>query len=98
MRGPLDPPEEDLRREVVAADLQRREEMDDLKWLMAHAQGRRIVTRLFDRTGIRRTSFNANGSTMAFNEGRRDIGLWIEREVFDAAPEAYLRLLKECIT
>ena len=77
------------------AQLDRRQQVDDLKWLMAHPQGRRIVTRIFERTGIRRTPFHTNGSTMAFNAGAQNVGLWLEAEVLEAAFDAYMKLLKE---
>lgn len=80
---------------LAKAKIQRQQEVEDLKWLMAHAQGRRIVTRLFEFTGIRRTSFHTNGSMFALNEGKKQAGLWLEAEVLDAAPDAYLKLLKE---
>ncbi len=78
-----------------ALRLARLQQIDDLKWLMAHPQGRRIVTRLFDRTGIRRTPFNTNGSTMAFNAGAQNVGLWLEAEITEASFEGYVKLLKE---
>lgn len=84
------------REEQLSADeLRRKQQADDVKWLMAHPQGRRIVTRIFDKTGIRRTPFNTNGSTMAFNAGAQNVGLWIEGEVLTHAPERYMQLLKE---
>lgn len=73
----------------------RRKELEDLKWLMAHPQGRRIAARILDQAGVNRSSFNHSGSLMAFNEGRRDIGLWFTGEVLEAAPEGYFKLLKE---
>lgn len=86
-------------REAAAAEqkaeFKRKQQVDDIKWLMAHAQGRRIMARLFDKTGIRRTPFNTSGSVMSFNAGMQNVGLWLEAEVLDAAPEAYLRLLKD---
>lgn len=80
---------------AAKAALARKQQVDDLVWLMAHAQGRRIVTRLFEKTGIRRTPFNTNGSTMAFNAGAQNVGLWLEAEVLDASPDAYFKLLRE---
>ena len=77
------------------ANLQRQQQVEDLKWLMGHAQGRRIVTRLFEKTGIRRTPFHTSGSQMSFNAGAQNVGLWLEAEVLDASPEAYFKLLKE---
>lgn len=81
--------------EQEAAQLARQQQVDDLKWLMAHPQGRRIVARIFDRTGIRRTPFSTNGSTMAFNAGAQNVGLWLEAEVVETAPDGYMRMLKE---
>ena len=42
-----------------------------------------------------RTSFNASGSVMAFNEGQRNIGLMLQAEVLEASPEAYMTMLNE---
>lgn len=78
-----------------AARLAKLQQTDDLKWLMAHPQGRRIVTRIFERTGIRRTPFNTNGSTMAFNAGGQNVGLWLEAEILEASFDGYMKLLKE---
>lgn len=81
--------------EQTAATRERLQQVEDLKWLMAHPQGRRIVTRLFERTGIRRTPFNTNGSTMAFNAGAQNVGLWFEAEILEASFDGYMKLLKE---
>ncbi len=81
--------------EQAAATRERLQQIDDLKWLMAHPQGRRIVTRIFERTGIRRTPFNTNGSTMAFNAGAQNVGLWLEGEILETSFDGYMKLLKE---
>jgi hypothetical protein len=73
----------------------RKEQEDDLKWLMAHPSGRRIVARLLEETGVHRTSFHSSGSTMAFNEGRKHIGYFLTGELLEIAPDAYLKMLKE---
>ena len=97
MRDPTDihDQERDAEAEQALARERRRREVEDLKWLMAHPQGRRIVTRLLDAAGVSRSSYSHSGSLMAFNEGRRDIGLFITAEVLEAAPEGYFKLLKE---
>ena len=87
--------ETDAHTDQERAKAARRQQIEDIRWLMTHAQGRRIVTRIFERTGYRRTPFNTNGSTMAFNAGTANVGLWLEAEVLDASPEHYLRLLRE---
>ncbi len=73
----------------------RRLEVGDLKWLMANAQGRRVVWRLLQRAGVYTSSFSHSGSVMAFNEGRRDMGLWLLAEVSDASPSGLLKLITE---
>jgi 3-oxoacyl-[acyl-carrier-protein] synthase III len=86
---------DEVASEQDATRLARLQQIDDLKWLMAHPQGRRIVTRLFERTGIRRTPFNTNGSTMAFNAGAQNVGLWLEAEILETSFDGYMKLLKE---
>lgn len=73
----------------------RRKEVEDVKWLMAHKAGRRFMWRLLDRAGVYRTSFNNSGSVTAFNEGQRNIGLFLVAEIQDIAPEQYLAMIKE---
>ncbi len=80
--------------ELVAREL-RRKEQEDVKWLMAHPQGRRLVSRLLEEAGVNRTSFNHSGSLMAFNEGKRHLGLFLTAEILQAAPDGYFKLLKE---
>jgi hypothetical protein len=97
MRDPTDlqSQERDAKAEEVVARELRRKEVEDIKWLMAHPQGRRIVCRLLEEAGVNRTSFNHSGSLMAFNEGKRHLGLFLTAEVLQAAPEGYFKLLKE---
>jgi hypothetical protein len=96
MRDPIEPVDE---HEEVAEKarhaLKRKQQVEDFKWLMAHAQGRRIVSRLLEESGVHRTSFNHSGSVMAFNEGKRHLGLYLMAEILEIAPESYVKLLKE---
>jgi len=51
-----------LERETEADEAKarenRRKELDDLRWLLGHPQGRRVLTRLLEVTGLYRSSFN----------------------------------------
>lgn len=97
MRDSLDLPGQEA-DEAKAAELQRfrrQQQIDDIKWLMGHPQGRRFATRLLEETGLRRTSFNTSGSVMAMNEGRKQLGYFLEGELLEIAPEGYLKLLME---
>ena len=96
MRDPIEPVDEREETQAQAkAALKRKQQVEDFKWLVAHAQGRRIVSRLLEESGVHRTSFNHSGSVMAFNEGKRHIGLFLMAEILEIAPESYMRLLKE---
>lgn len=96
MRDPIEPVDEhEESAEKARHALKRKQQVEDFKWLMAHAQGRRIVSRLLEESGVHRTSFNHSGSVMAFNEGKRHLGLYLMAEILEIAPESYVKLLKE---
>ncbi len=97
MRGytdPIEPTEQD-EAELAKAARRAQREVEDLKWLMADARGRRFMARMLDRTGTMRSSFHTSGSVMSFNEGRRDIGLFLTAEMLEHTPKAYSQLLNE---
>lgn len=79
----------------AAALIEQQQRTDDLLWLMTHVQGRRIVARILDKTGIRRTPFHTSGSVMSFNAGAQNIGLWLEGEIMETSFDGYVEMLKE---
>lgn len=87
--------ERDAEADEAKARESRRREVDDLRWLLANPQGRRIASRMLAETGVFRSSFNHSGSVMAFSEGRRQIGLWLTAELMEASPEGYFKVLKQ---
>ena len=87
--------ERDAEAEEAVARERRRKELEDLRWLLGHPQGRRIVTRLLDEAGVYRSSFNHSGSVMAFNEGKRHMGLFLTAELIEASPDGFMKVLKE---
>lgn len=80
--------------EESKAKLVQDQQADDLRWLMAHAQGRRIMARLLALSGTERGSFTGNSTTF-FNEGQRSVGLVFENEVKAIAFDHYIAMLKE---
>lgn len=87
--------EREAEGDELGARENRRKELDDLRWLLGHPQGRRIVSRLLDEAGVFRSSFNHSGSVMAFAEGRRHMGLFLTGELLEASADGYLKVLKE---
>ena len=81
-----------------SVEKQRREEQvwqSDLKWLMADRRGRRIVSRLLDRAGLHRSSFDTNNASMSFKEGLRWSGIWLKEEVEKHCFDRCIELLRE---
>lgn len=87
--------ERDAEADEAGARERRRRELEDLRWLLGHPQGRRIASRLLDEAGVFRSSFNTSGSVMAFQEGKRNIGLFLTAELIDASPDGYMKVLNE---
>jgi len=75
-------------------ELAKRQEEADTKWLMSHAEGRRIVWGLLDVAGVFRTSMTADNWTF-FNEGQRNVGLRLMARIQEHCPEMYTQMIKE---
>lgn len=69
-------------------------DLADLKRLLQEDWGRRFVWRVLETSGLFRSSFTGNSTTF-FNEGQRNIGLWLVDEVLAADADAYLSMLKQ---
>lgn len=70
---------------------------NDLRWLMASKQGRRVARQLLGRAGVYRNSFEGTqrDSQVAYREGRRSIGLELLGDITRAAPNEYLLMISE---
>ena len=75
--------------------LERETEESDIKWLMAGKQGRRIVWRMLERSGVYRSTFNSDSMLMAFAEGNRNSGLMLMTQVTTLCPDEYAEMLRE---
>lgn len=67
----------------------------DIKWLMAHESGRRIVNTILEHCGVWRTSFGAGNDSTNFLEGRREVGLHVIALIEAHTPEGFARMLIE---
>lgn len=68
-------------------------EDSDLRWLIGDPRGRRIARRIFERTGIFRSSFTGEPVSTAFREGTREAGLVFLSKLMSAAPETTAKIL-----
>lgn len=68
-------------------------ELLDLQAVMKTEQGRRVLRRILDSTGVFRTSFVVDPGVTAFNEGRRDIGLRLMTDMAEADSAEYASIM-----
>lgn len=68
---------------------------EDWKWLMSSKQGRRTVWRILQQAGVFRLSYAASSHDTAFNEGQRNVGLFMLAPINAHCPEMYLLMIKE---
>lgn len=70
----------------------------DVRRVLATAEGRRFIWRILCEGRIHHTCFDLNALQMAYHEGRRDIGLFIENEVLQAKPETLEQMRTEAVS
>lgn len=69
-------------------------EMDDLRSILASRSGRRFIWRFLVASELFAVSEVMNASIYAL-EGKRKLGKVLFNDVMEAAPEAYLLMMKE---
>jgi len=80
------------------AQRNRRQELDQVRLVVGTSLGRAFYWRLLQLCGVFQSSFNHSGSITAFNEGQRNIGLKLLADLNEAAPEAYVTMMRESKT
>ncbi len=65
--------------------------------IMRTEGGRDFIWGQLVSCGVYESTFNMNTIQSSYNAGLRDAGLRLEREVKEAAPEYYLKMIKENI-
>lgn len=77
------------------ARLRRENELEAIKVLLSHRFGRDFVWRLLEECRLYQSSYQGNAEEAVFNEGKRNVGLWVLNEVLQAAPNAYATMRQE---
>ncbi len=84
----------DVKKKKTKAQLRRLREQEGLKALLSKTGGRNFVWRLLTECGVYHTSFTGDNETF-FNEGKRQIGLWVLEEIFQSDKKAYALMQEE---
>jgi hypothetical protein len=70
-------------------------EIADLRAAMADPVASRVLWRVLAKCHVYETSFTGHGSRDAFNEGERNIGLFLIAEMTEADPAGFAKLMTE---
>lgn len=86
--------EDQIKEAKKKAGLERRQELSDLREVLALAGGRRLIWRYLSMCGVYRLSYALNAG-IYFAEGQRDIGLKLMADIMEANDEALILMMRE---
>lgn len=75
--------------------LRREKENEELRKLLSYPIMRAFIWRLLEQCGVYHTSFTGDSLTTAFNEGKRQVGLWMLTEMDEADKNSYSLMQSE---
>lgn len=85
--------------QIKEADVQsknrKNRDLDDLKYVLQSAQGRRFLWRLLGECRVHNSIFNTNALTQSHSSGKQDVGHFIMGEIIRSDEDAFLRMMKE---
>lgn len=81
--------EQQYKKRRTKAQSKRDQELYELRDLLQDKTFRRLMWRMLENCGVYTSSFTSDTHLTAFNEGERNIGLWLLSEIEQAAKEAY---------
>jgi len=85
-----------VEKKKTKAQIHKEQNKEDLKGILDSAGGRRFLWKLLEECGVYKISFTGDSYT-AFNEGKRQIGLRLIEDIFDACPDAYIEMCSVAI-
>lgn len=86
----------DVKKRKTKAQLRKEREREELRQILETYGGRAYVWRLLEKCGVYKISMTGNSYTF-FNEGKREVGLEVLAEVFDANPNVYTLMRQEAV-
>ena len=85
----------EVNKKKTKAQLRRMRETDWLKDILSKTGGRDFVWRLLIQCGVFHTSFTGDAPHTFFNEGKRQIGLWVLSEIDESDNQAIPKMQEE---
>ena len=84
--------EHQVKSRKTKTKLKREDQLSALRDILETDGGKEFFRRLLARCKLYETSFTGNSQTF-FNEGKREIGLWVLSEIVAADPKAYANMM-----
>ena len=85
-----------VQKRKTKAQIYKEQNNEDLKNILSSAGGRRFLWKMLEECGVYKISFTGDDRTI-FNEGKRQIGLRLIEDIFDASPNSYAEMRLEAI-
>ena len=73
----------------------RKQELNDIRTVLASSSGRRLLWRLMGRCKTFGSMFSADAISMAYNSGQQDLGHFIMSEIVAADENLLLKMMRE---
>lgn len=83
-----------LKEAQAKKNLRDREEVTDLKFVLSHPQGQRLLWRILGKCGIFTASQHFDPHVVYFNEGKRNLGLEILADINRADQNAIIQMMQ----
>lgn len=77
------------------ADLERKQELNDIRALLSNAAGRRFVWRMLGECKTFGSVYDSDSSQMSYLSGKQDLGHFIVAEIVNADENLLFKLMKE---
>ena len=87
--------EKQVGRRKKKHQIRRERELDEIRQLLNVPWGRGFLSRMLDSAYVFRTISDDDAMAMSRKSGRRDLGLELIRDVTEADPNGYLKLIQE---
>lgn len=90
--------EEQNKKLSQSAKIKRLKEISDVRRILKTPEGRRHFWRMLGLCGIFRSSFNLNSNQTGFNEGQRNVGLIMLKDMSEADVTAFAKAQNEHVS
>lgn len=85
---------EAIKKDLERARDRRKQALEDVRFLLSRIEFKRFAGRLLNFCGVNASGF-IGSSELYFNEGKREVGMQVVREIAEADPDAYPRMMME---